>query len=140
MSLPSVAYRDGSLRQIEHEDQEAIRSLLLGRTVSKVSDDHLALDDGTLLRVVPNEGGCSCGAGDYDLKALNEVENVITNVEFDYDPSGDYSEGEYTPGHYRVFVFAGDKRINLLDIEGDDGNGYYGTGFWFVVRDAEAAS
>lgn len=137
--LPTYAGRESGLRQVGHGDEDAIRSLLLGHTVTKVSDDHLTLDDGTLLRVVPNEGGCSCGAGDYDLVALNEVDNIITNVEFDYDPSGDYGDMA-SPGHYRVFVLAGNKRINLLDIEGDDGNGYYGTGFWFVVRDAEAAS
>ena len=119
-----------------HYDQnahDAISALLLGHTVSKVADDHLILDDGTLLKLVGNEGGCSCGAGDYDLIVLNGVENVITAVEFENDPDGDdwKSNGD---GAYRIFVFAGDQRINLATFKGTDGNGYYGTGYHVMVR------
>jgi len=118
-----------------HHDQEGhveIETLLLGHAVSKVAADHLLLDDGTLLRLVGNDGGCSCGAGDYDLTALNGVENIITAVEFEDEPGGDGERG--SEGAYRIFVFAGNEHINLATFEGSDGNGYYGTGYHVMVR------
>jgi len=98
--------------------------------VSKVADDHLLLDNGTLLKLVGNDGGCACSAGCYDLTALNGVENIITAVEFEDDPADDGHDGD----GYRIFVFAGDQRINLATFEGSDGNGYYGTGYHVMVR------
>lgn len=140
----NYSFREGPLTQVEYSEEQRIRDLLLGRSVTKVTDDHLLLDNGTLVKVVANDGGCACGAGDYEIAGLGETENVITNVEFDYQPADDgawFSDPKDAPeghGHYRVFVLAGDKRINLIDVEGDDGNGYYGTGYWLLVRDAEA--
>lgn len=131
------AWRDSFLTAIQESDREEIEALLMGHSVDKVADDHLVLDDGTLFRVVPNNGGCSCGAGDYDLTVLNRVENVITKVEFDYRPTGDdhrVDERWADSGYYRIFVFAGDEKVNLLQVDGDDGNGYYGTGFSLLVR------
>jgi hypothetical protein len=129
---------------LDEDDQSKITDLLMGRSVRKVADDHLLLDDGTMLRIMPNEGGCSCGAGDYEIEVLNEVENVITKVEFDYRvdgddsylriPYGDPRREDY--GFYRIFVYAGDRKINLLQVNGSDGNGYYGTGFQILVRPA----
>jgi len=109
---------------------ESIEALLLGHAVSKVADDHLLLDNGTLLKLVGNDGGCACSAGCYDLTALNGVENIITAVEFEDDPADDGHDGD----GYRIFVFAGDQRINLATFEGSDGNGYYGTGYHVMVR------
>jgi hypothetical protein len=119
-----------------HYDQEAhggVEALLLGHAVAKVADDHLLLDDGTLLKLVGNDGGCACSAGCYDLTALNGVENIITAVEFEDDPGGDGWNDDYA-GAYRIFVFSGNERINLATFEGSDGNGYYGTGYHVMVR------
>ena len=127
------AHRDPTLTEVSHSEEDKIRELFVGRRVEKVADDHLRLDDGTLLRVVPNEGGCACSAGDYELTALNGVDNVITSVELvdeKLNPDDKYGEA-YA---YRVFVFADNERINLLSVEGDDGNGYYGTGYSILVR------
>lgn len=125
--------RDSDIVEIDHGDHDAIRALLLGRKVHKVADDHLLLDNGTVLRVVPNEGGCSCGAGDYYLTDLNDVDNVITNVEFVDEPDDDW---EADGGYYEIFVVAEDKHIRLMRVEGTDGNGYYGTGYRVLVRPA----
>lgn len=135
----NYAFRDPFLTAIEHGEQEKIAALLEGHKIEKVADDHLMLDDGTLLKVVPNQGGCSCGAGDYDLTYLNGADNVITKVEFDYRPTGDddgygWDNKPEDVGYYRIFVLAEDKKINLLQVDGDDGNGYYGTGFSLLVR------
>lgn len=117
--------------RLYEDNKDAIKELLTGRRVEKVGDDTLRLDDGTVLTLGGNEGGCSCGAGDYDLVTLNGVDNVITNVEFEDSPSGDDSDGE---GFYRIFVYAGNERINLAIFEGTDGNGNYGTGYWIAVQ------
>lgn len=122
--------RQGSgLTAYDETSEDAIRELLVGHSVAKVADDHLQLDDGTVLRVIPNQGGCACSAGDYDLTELNGTENIITAVELEDAP------GPGESGHsYRIFVVADSKRINLLTVDGDDGNGYYGTGYAILVR------
>lgn len=140
-------------------DAERMKELLVGKkvvsaTVRDVQDDeswddgpfgYLTLSDGTQLKLWGNDGGCSCGAGDYPLETLNRVDNVITNVEIEERPDGDdmvcdvcskdYCREHEQPerGFYRVFVYAGDERINLASFEGSDGNGYYGTGWWLSV-------
>lgn len=136
--VPIKASSDYSSRQDfdTHYDQDSefgIEALLLGHAVSKVAEDHLLLDNGTLLRLVGNDGGCSCSAGCYDLTALNGVENIITAVEFEDDPDGDWAT-KHGDGTYKIFVFAGNERINLATFEGSDGNGYYGTGYHVMVR------
>jgi hypothetical protein len=114
------------------DDHEAISALLVGRKVVAVVDDRMQLDDGTILVFTGAEGGCSCGAGDYELTELNGCDNIITAVELVNSPSGDdYPEGE---GAYRIFVYADNTKINLATFEGTDGNGYYGTGYYITVK------
>jgi hypothetical protein len=113
------------------EDTEKISNLLTGRTVTKVADDRLILDNGTELLLVGNDGGCACNAGCYDLTELNGVDNVITSVVLDNSPDGEDTPGE---GTYRIFVFANNERINLATFTGTDGNGYYGTGYTIHVK------
>jgi hypothetical protein len=116
-------------------EHDAITDLLMGRTVVKVDDHTLLLDNGLQLKLPDTDGGCACSAGCYDLTELNGVDNVITKVEFNDDPAGDDEQGE---GLYQIFVFAGDSRVNLATWEGSDGNGYYGTGYSiFIERPAD---
>lgn len=116
---------------IEYDEHEAIRNLLVGRSVAKVADDTLQLDNGLTLRVLPNEGCGGCPNGNYDLTELNDCVNAIMAVEFTDDAEGDkYAED---PHVYRIFVLAENTRIKLLEVSGDDGNGYYGTGYWIEV-------
>lgn len=148
--------RDDDVLTLDHDDQEEIIDLLMGRKVTKVDGEHLLLDDGTVIKAIGHDGGCACSAGCYDLSVLNGVDNIITRVEFDYHPTGD-GEGwddeptdaqqcEFGPqedkyeGHYRIFVFAEDQRINLMQFDGTDGNGYYGTGFEILVRRPQRAT
>lgn len=122
------------MTQYDETNKAEIESLLLGRRVTKVADDTLVLDDGRRLRFVGNDGGCACSAGCYDLKELNGVDNVITKVEFEDAPNGDDYRAEGYEGHYRIFVFADNVRVNLATFEGTDGNGYYGTGYSITVE------
>lgn len=117
-------------RTIYHDDKKKLVELFVGKSVKKVDDDRLVLSDGTTLQIVPNDGGCSCGAGDYELAELNECENIITNIEVESIEMG----GGYDPGtSYHLFVYTGHRKINLLTVQGNDGNGFYGTGFWIQV-------
>lgn len=117
----------------DQDSHEAIRAVLLGRTVTKVAEDQLQLDDGTVLTLTGNDGGCACSAGCYDLTELNGCDNIITAVEFVNDPGGDDYEGDHE-GVYEIFVFADNQKINLATFCGTDGNGYYGTGYSIHVQ------
>ena len=132
----------------DENDVEALRNILVGRSVDSVqmvdeqvtkdwwsesAEGKVILDDGTELLLGGNCGGCSCGAGDYYLTRLNDMPiNGITNVEVVVE---DRDGNPYSDSHtYRIFVLAQDERFELAAFDGDDGNGYYGTGFWFTVK------
>ena len=132
------AWDDPTLVAIDQDGVEELRALLLGHRVEKIADDHLRLDDGTVIRIVPNVGGCACSAGDYELTDLNECDNIITSVEVVNEV--DNAEDEWGDRTYRVFVVAEDKRINLFAVSGSDGNGYYGTGYELFVRKPVSAA
>ena len=114
---------------IHHDEDIAITELFVGRKIVSAERDTLTLDDGTRVEVRPNEGGCSCGAGDYSLESLATTPNVITRAEV--EEIDDRGEDDYRedPKSYRLYVWAENKQITALQVDGDDGNGYYGTGF-----------
>ena len=117
------------MKTYNEDSEQEIIGLLMGHSVTVAGDALLRLDDGTELEIIPNQGGCACSAGDYDLTALNEVDNIITRVDFETAETDDYGGKSY-----RIFVYTGDERINLLSIDGSDGNGHYGTGYEIRVR------
>lgn len=111
------------------EEENRIKELLMYRKVVKVEGDTLFLDNGTSLEFVGNQGCGGCGSGWYDVTELNGCDNVITNVEFEcenVDDNFSYS--------YKIFVYAEDKKIKLVQVDGSDGNGYYGTGYTINVK------
>ena len=113
-------------------DEEQIKNLLLFRKIVEVKGDTLILDNGIELDVVANEGCGGCSSGWYYLTELNGCDNVITNVEFncdDYDGNDEYYETSY-----KIFVYAENKKIKILQVDGSDGNGYYGTGYSIYVK------
>ena len=120
---------------LDQDDEKEIKELLLGHRVARIAVDHMELDDGTVIKIVPNEGCGGCTSGWYGLDQITEVDNIITHVECEETDNVAINDGwddtEYT---YRVFVVAEDKRINLYSVSGDDGNGYYGTGYELLVR------
>lgn len=124
-------YPSSGVTEYREGDHDEMAQVLLGHRVEKVDHDHLVLDDGTTILLVGHDGGCACDSGCYDLTDLNGVDNIITSVEFEDDPDDDYRD---SAGTYRIFVFAGNEKVNLATFEGTDGNGYYGTGYHFLVR------
>ena len=119
------------IKRLQEYDEDEIREILIGRKV-KVDGDNLILDNGLILEIEPNQGCGGCCSGWYSITKLNEVDNAITNVEFACDE--DVENKEYDDTSYKVFVFCEDTRIKLLQVDGTDGNGYYGTGYEIVVR------
>ncbi len=124
---------------------DRLKELLLWRTIesAEIEDDspdgyssgpvgYITLDDGKVLKVWGNDGGCGCAAGCYPLTELNACEGAITNVVTDENPDADYADYD---GHYRVFVYSGDHVSTLASFDGSDGNGYYGTGWWMEVSE-----
>lgn len=122
-----------TINRLDECDEKEIRELLVGRKV-KVDGENLILDNGIVLEVIANEGCGGCSSGWYSITKLNEVDNAITNVEFDCD--GDVAN-EDDDTSYKIFVFCEDTRIKLLQVDGSDGNGYYGTGYTIIVKQKE---
>lgn len=125
-------YNDDRYTELDQYDEDQIRELLIGHSITKVSDYTMKLDDGTILEIEPNEGCGGCSNGYYELEELNEVDNVITAVEFEdiYESADRFSSSQI----YQIFVLAESQKIKILDVRGDDGNGYYGTGYRIWVK------
>lgn len=113
-------------------NESKITELLFGRKVKVVNENELLLDNGLVLEIQANEGCGGCVSGWYQLKELNGCDNAITNVEFVCEGIND-GDGWHDTS-YKIFVLAEDTRIKLLQVDGTDGNGYYGTGYSIVVK------
>lgn len=112
------------------DDKEALdilKELLIGHSVKKISKDELKTDTNYILKFEGNEG-CCCGAGCYYIDELNECNNIITNVELKE------TNIKYDEYKYEIFVFTENKKIKLMECNGDDGNGYYGSGYWITIN------
>lgn len=116
-------------------DGETIKQMLIGHSIEKVNENTLKLDNGIELEFYGNEG-CICGAGDYDITELNDCKNIITNVEFEETRLNNDNWGEEYS--YKIFVYAENKKIKLLQCDGDDGNGYYGTGYHIKIKNIDS--
>lgn len=116
----------------EHSTSEDYAALLVGHKIVKAQNDALWTDDGRKLKILPNQGGCVCSAGDYEVTALNTCNNIITSAELEH-----YEKGS-AENIWRLFVYADNQKINAFEVSGDDGNGYYGTGFTVYVIDEPA--
>lgn len=125
----------GEYIELDQDDEDKIKKLLMYRKVVKITGGFITLDNGVELLVRGNEGCLGCGSGSYSIMELNKVDNAITNVEFVCD--SDVEDNEYDDTSYKIFVFCEDKRIKLLQADGSDGNGYYGTGYYIKVNKAK---
>lgn len=110
-------------------DSDDFTPLLAGRYVTNIVDDTMTLDDGTRLEFEGNMG-CSCGSGQYDITSMFQrgtptARIMSAEVEVnEADESDEYSNLVYT-----LFVIVEDERLPLVECQGNDGNGYYGSGF-----------
>lgn len=107
---------------------------LIGRKIINVEttmndmNEHgyeLTLDNGDIYDVIPNVGGCSCGAGDADITDLRQLplDNMITNVQ---------KSDEAEDGTYTIFIFFHEEKF---DVEVDEAwSDYYGGGIEVTVK------
>lgn len=123
-------------KHIGHSDdsnfEQKVKDLLLYHKVVSVEQidaqtAKLILDNGVALLTKGNRGCGGCNNGWYEITDLNDCDNIITNVECVINAA----ENGYEDA-YHIFVYAEDKRINLVEYEGED-NGYYGTGYDLYV-------
>lgn len=120
-----------SATEVYESEQDRIENLLIGRRIMAAAGDTLTLDNGTRIRCEGNSGGCICGAGDYELTKIAPFDNVITSVAVD---TATQEDGYGTI--YRLAVYAaGIGSESVAEFTGDDGNGYYGTGFILHVTE-----
>ena len=125
-----------TIKRLDECDEEEIKALLIGRKV-KVDGDNLILDNGIILEVIANEGCGGCNSGWYSITKLNEVDNAITNVEFECNSIDANEENDFSDTSYKYLCFVKIQEINLLQVDGSDGNGYYGTGYEIIVKQKE---
>nr|DAV69527.1 MAG TPA: hypothetical protein [Caudoviricetes sp.] len=118
-------------------DSDDFTPILAGRYVTGIVGDTMVLDDGTHLEFEGNYG-CCCGSGDYDITSMFQrgtptARIMSAEVEaHDVDPDREYSDTVYT-----LFVIVEDERLPLVECQGNDGNGYYGSGFTVTVTAPE---
>lgn len=122
-------------------DESGIVGALFGRkivaadTVDNGTDDtrgYLTLDNGVVLEVVGNEGCGGCSNGWYYVSEVATCDNLILGVEFEEElNSEDRWEESYI---YRIFVLTANEKIKVVQVDGSDGNGYYGTGYHVNVK------
>lgn len=116
-------------KEIYYYEEERIKELLLYHKIVKVDMDTLVLDNGVELEVIGNVGCGGCASGNYSVTELNSCDNAITNVEFACDEVGDEDLS------YKIFVYAENTKIKIVQVDGTDGNGYYGTGYSIYVKE-----
>jgi hypothetical protein len=121
--------------EVEHDDEDRIKELLVGRRIVATEKDTLILDDGRRLIVEGNYGCGGCTSGNYWVDGVAGFDNVITSVDFRTDSrKGDDDWSRETV--YRIFVYSNALAGEVVTVAGDDGNGYYGTGYRIYVKDA----
>lgn len=113
-----------------------VEALLVGRRImtAEVRGDAglLSLDDGTVVKVKGNEGCGGCSSGWYAVTQVAATENVITAVRLETEPlSTDVPWDE--DFIYRIFVITGNQETEAVTVEGTDGNGYYGSGYYIDI-------
>ena len=122
--------------RINGENETALQKLLIGRSIIKAEDDALTLDDGTELLIEANQGGCVCSAGDYEVMSVDTFPNAITRVDVEHDDPDENSPYLYGE-RITIHVYAEGASAEVVAVEGDEGNGYYGRGFEVIVRRKE---
>lgn len=116
----------------QNSDDGLYTQLLRGRYVTSVEGSIITLDDGTELHIYGNEGCGGCSSGWYWLEETFKQGTRKARIMSAYVAYGeDRTEDEPARSVYTIFVMVDGNphQLPLATIRGDDGNGYYGTGF-----------
>lgn len=123
VNIPKDAYV-GSAR-----DYWGLEEIFIGKSIIEVTNETMTLNDGRVLNIEANEGCGGCESGRYELESLATFENIITNV--DVIESG-------RKNRISLFVYSNGIGKSVIDCVGDEGFGYYGSGFTIKVVWTEA--
>ena len=116
----------------QNSDDGLYTQILRGRYVTSIDGSIITLDDGTELHIYGNEGCDGCSSGWYWLEETFKRGTRKARIMSAYVAySEDKSEDEPARSVYTIFVMVDGNphQLPLVTIRGDDGNGYYGTGF-----------
>lgn len=113
----------------QSSDAGLYTKLLRGRYVTSIDNGTITLDDGTELYIHGNDGCGGCESGWYWLEQVYKQGSRnarIMSAFVDYD-----EDDKEPPSVYTLFVMVDGNptQLPLATVRGDDGNGYYGTGF-----------
>lgn len=103
--------------------------LLRGRYVTSIDNDVITLDNGIELHIWGNDGCMNCANGSYWLEQVFKRGSSKARIMSAYV---DCDEDDGNPSTvYTIFVIVDGNphHLPLATVRGDDGNGYYGTGF-----------
>lgn len=118
---------------------EEYAAILKGRYVTNIGEyGTITLDNGTELDIDGNEGCGGCENGRYWLEETYKRGNSrarIMSAHVGYDEDDEAALSVYT---IFVMVDGNPSQLPLATVRGDDGNGYYGTGFTLTVRPANS--
>lgn len=112
-----------------NSDDGLYTRLLRGRYVTSINDGIITLDDGTELYIHGNDGCGSCESGWYWLENVYKQGSRRARIMSAYVAYGE--DDEDAPSVYTLFVMVDENptQLPLATVRGDNGNGYYGTGF-----------
>ena len=98
---------------------EDLERELIGKSIVEIdeSGNNLMLNDGTILEF--RDTADCCAWFDANLRAGNLTDNAITAIKVTDRP------GEYVCEDYTIHIFAANKKIADLDINGNPTSGYY---------------
>lgn len=113
----------------QSSDAGLYTKLLRGRYVTSIDDGTITLDDGTELYIHGNDGCGGCESGWYWLEQVYKQGSRRARIMSAY--VGYDEDDKDAPSVYTIFVMVDGNPgfLPLATIRGDDGNGYYGTGF-----------
>lgn len=117
----------------QSSDDGLYTKLLRGRYVTSIDNGTITLDDGTELHIHGNEGCGGCGNGWYWLEQVYKQGSRRARIMSAYVAYGE--DDEDAPSVYTLFVMVDGNptQLPLATVRGDNGNGYYGTGFTFTA-------
>lgn len=113
----------------QDSDDGLYTKLLRGRYVTSIDDGTITLDDGTELYIDGNYGCGGCESGWYWLEQVYKQGSRNARIMSAYVAYGE--DDEEPSSVYTIFVMVDGNptQLPLATVRGDDGNGYYGTGF-----------
>ena len=99
---------------------EDLERELIGKSIVEIdeSGNNLMLNDGTILEF--RDTADCCAWFDANLRAGNLTDNAITAIKVTDRQTEEYGDEDYT-----IHIFAANKKIADLDINGNPTSGYY---------------